>query len=251
VKRTLVGSTLVSAGAAVFLLAWYAAFDASVPSPPSWPRPRNAARPPATADASPEPCAAPPGPSTGSLRIFAHAGGQALEGVSLDLRGPGQASPRSAASGPDGTADLADLSPGEWTVRARHPRFLPAEARAFVAAGGRPVLAIELRPGGTAHGRVSDREGRPLAGVDVDLLRADGTGPLDPPQTARTGEDGRYRIEGIPLLEWRLRFRSGRHRPWTTERILFRFPGDAHVVDAVLEEDSSSSDSDASRGVNP
>jgi hypothetical protein len=134
---------------------------------------------------------------------------------------------------------VPDLAAGEWTVAAHHPKFVPSEARVRVDAGGAAELAIELRPGGIAWGRVTGADGQPLPRATVTVLRGETRTTLSPPLRARTDADGRYRIEGIPLLELALQFRTDRHKPWMKEGLLFRYPGDAHEVDATLEEGAS------------
>jgi RNA polymerase sigma factor (sigma-70 family) len=59
-------------------------------------------------------------------------------------------------------------------------------------------LAVRLEPWGTLTGRLIDEQGKPLAGVRVDLrgpsLPAPGLGSL---QEFRTDRDGRFRVEGL------------------------------------------------------
>lgn len=241
-RRALVGIPLISAGIGVFLLLWHAALG---PSPKIRERARtpdpvssrdslpNAGNPPPRPDPIPPPAA----PNRGSLKLFAHASGQGQANVRFFLDGGGtNAPPLSFVSRPDGTCTVPDLAPGEWIVTARHPKFIPSEARVRVEPGNALEFAIELREGGRAWGRVTGSDGRPLPRTLVTVLRGDTRTALAPPLHARADDDGRYLIEGIPLLDLALQFRSDRHKPLVKEGILFRYPGDSHEVDASLEE---------------
>ncbi len=249
-KRIAIRVAALSAAVALFLLLWRAAVgpspeplprrdyepSARAPAPPRRPSPPPERRAPPPAPESP---AAPEkGPSAGAIRIFASENGRGQAGVRITLT---DAEGRIAAAGTsefDGYCVLSGLAPGEWTVSARHPKFLPAEMRARVEAGLTTELGVELRQGGRAYGTVTDSAGRPLPGVTVSVLRGDTKRFLSPPLNARTDAAGAYSIEGIPLTELALQFHSERHKPLLKEGMIFRYPGDAHEVDATLEEGS-------------
>ncbi len=242
-KRALIGIPAVSVAVLLFLLVWHAFLSPSPqnrnrgPAPAVRPAPRIPPRPaPPRARASPDPAAPAPPPSRGILRRFAHAEGRGQDGVRFVLTGEKGGPPLSLSSAPDGTCTVPGLAAGEWTVAARHPKFVPAEARARVEAGATEELAVELNPGGRAFGLVADASGRPLPQATVTVLHGESRKTMIPPLSARTDAAGRYLVEGIPLLELGLHFRSDRHKPLIKEGILFRYPGDAHEVNAALEE---------------
>ncbi|HVS63464.1 MAG TPA: carboxypeptidase regulatory-like domain-containing protein [Thermoanaerobaculia bacterium] len=98
---------------------------------------------------------------------------------------------------------LDGLSAGEYRILVHAAGFLEEEVEGVVLeAGVEPdPVDVRLSRGATLAGRVTDRDGEPLEGVGVGL-------PLDraamrflaPRSTRdRTDDEGRYRIEGLPL----------------------------------------------------
>jgi len=242
-RRTLAGVAAVSAAVGAFLLLWHVAVG---PSPLQPPGRRPSAAPPRTRPRPAPPAPRPESPPEhfprvapsprGTLRLFAHSGGQGLAGVRFLITGEKGGPPLSCSSDASGTCSVRGLAAGDWTVAARHPRFISAESRVSLEGSGTVELAVELGQGGRAYGTVTDAGGNALPHVTVSVLHGETRQFLTPHLSARTDESGRYLIEGIPLLELGLHFRSDRHKPLLKEGFLFRFPGDAHEVNATLEE---------------
>jgi hypothetical protein len=102
-------------------------------------------------------------------------------------------------TGPDGKAELAYLGPttGFFSVRITIPGAgsqVVTLPRQQVRAG---VFALDLKPGGSAKGRIVREDGKPAAGVTVELWSSNDIGPLAPVKfdggPVRTGDDGTFR----------------------------------------------------------
>lgn len=143
--------------------------------------------------------------------------GRPLAGITVQLSGfgPPQADPPLAwAVLPDGL-DLPDFrvvsdGEGRFTVplpasgRTRYLITAPGRVttRGVWQDEGQPLPPLVLRRAGAIAGRVVDDDGRPLAGVPV-IAEARSS----PPSYAdvRTGDDGRFKLEGLPPTPHRLR----------------------------------------------
>lgn len=92
-----------------------------------------------------------------------------------------------------------------------HPSYLKVSARGFAPAlltvspcNGSPDYRLVLTPGATASGTILDADGRPVAGIGVELVRSEarlGTwlGFQDPgPYRATTGPGGRFAVTDLP-----------------------------------------------------
>jgi protocatechuate 3,4-dioxygenase beta subunit len=103
----------------------------------------------------------------------------------------------------DGRFEIAGLPAGWYDLAVSRPGFLPASEPALEVADAGSVLdlgTVTLRPGRNLSGRVTDPDGKPLAGAEVRPVLA--TPGLE---GAVTGEDGRFLLEGIaPGNELRL-----------------------------------------------
>ncbi len=140
----------------------------------------------------------------------------ALKGVARDLKrfvdwesGWPVVEMTSVQSGADGSFRLVSLAPELHAIRASREGYLDGEV-SIVPPGERVVLT--LKQGSAVTGRVVDREERPIAGAAVSLASTrltevhrifDSTGSEqeEPPARAleaRTGEDGRFKIAGVP-----------------------------------------------------
>jgi hypothetical protein len=103
-------------------------------------------------------------------------------------------------AGPDGRCTAAGLAPGSYDVQVRAAgRSTAAIAGVAVGSGERFPLPVTLAGTGAVEGTVRDAADHPLAGVRVRVVaRGDGLEGA-PPIEARTGFDGRYRIDGLEI----------------------------------------------------
>lgn len=88
-----------------------------------------------------------------------------------------------------------------FRVRAEDPRTLRSgSSPAFVLAGGEArSVEVTLRAIGSVTGVLRTFDGsRPLAGAEVDVSSAADDAPASPVLRVSTGEDGRYRADGVP-----------------------------------------------------
>jgi protocatechuate 3,4-dioxygenase beta subunit len=96
---------------------------------------------------------------------------------------------------------LPRIAGGELAAVA--PGYLPAGLRALDASGD-PVQGpvLSLQPAAHLAGRVVDAAGRPLAGAAVRAVPVQGSAfvplPATAPRRARSGSDGRFRVDGMP-----------------------------------------------------
>ena len=115
--------------------------------------------------------------------------------------------PARATTGADGACDLRGLMPGVYRVSTSAPGYPSVSVPGVtLRAGDRFVLDVLLVPPSVIEGTVTDMDGRPVSGA---LVAADGQGMRGPglagvagaigasTLAARTGADGRYRIEGV------------------------------------------------------
>lgn len=74
-----------------------------------------------------------------------------------------------------------------------------SEAMTLAAGQTRREVRVSIAPTGRIEGRVVGPDGQPLAGV---LVRAQAPASLMPIGSAKTGDDGRYTLEGVPTGSW-------------------------------------------------
>jgi len=118
--------------------------------------------------AAPHPRAEPaPPPEPGRLAIaVASETGAALAGAEIVMQPAAGAAARATRTGPDGTAELADVSRGRVEIQVSHTGHRPGSATAEVQAGrtARVRVTLELAlPPGQLRGLVRSFRGRPLA----------------------------------------------------------------------------------------
>ena len=123
--------------------------------------------------------------------------------------------PRSAITGDDGRFAFGGLTAGRYTLTARKAAYLQAEYGAIRPRGaGTPValaagqtldLAIGMFRGASVSGTVRDRNGQPIAGIDVRVMdiRTLAAPPDGSPIEIATSDDrGVYRIFNLPPGEY-------------------------------------------------
>src|SRR5215831_19633279 len=113
-----------------------------------------------------------------------------------------------ATTSAQGQFSFQNLDPGQYRLSATRSGFVRMEYGA--RSPNRPGLPVTLSPGqrltnivlqlmpaGTITGRVFDRDGEPLANVNVEALKysyQEGQRVMDVVQTARTNDLGEYRL---------------------------------------------------------
>jgi hypothetical protein len=117
--------------------------------------------------------------------------------VSARLHAPTPANPMggagSAAAGADGRFAL-ELEPGEYRVQAFAPGYASDTQEVSVAGGGATQeLRLTLSRGATISGQVVDAGGRPVGGVNIGALTAEGDGGSG----AQSLPDGSFQIAGL------------------------------------------------------
>jgi hypothetical protein len=153
-------------------------------------------------------------------RVLA-ANGEGVAGAEVLLRPllgedfPPPMPPLRVVTGADGSFARERVAAGAWAVEARAPGYA-AGLLPEVDFGSGPV-EIVLEPGFAVGGRVLDVAGRPVAGAELIALPIveDARSPV----RARSGEDGAFRLDGLPGHAVRLRVESSRHHPTTIESI--------------------------------
>ena len=112
---------------------------------------------------------------------------------------------RAVRAGPDGSFDAGRVPAGTYELRGRAEGFADATVWAGVdepardSAAAERSVALVLRRGVTLEGRVVDRFDDPVAGARIEArLR----GSRIAAREARTGNDGRFVIPGLPPGTW-------------------------------------------------
>jgi Carboxypeptidase regulatory-like domain len=134
-----------------------------------------------------------------------------VEGVRVEVSGAGGAGARVAATDREGFYQLEGLAPGDYVVRASLPETLAAygEQKARVEARGCARVDFNTYFDGRVSGRVTDAEGRAVAELKVDLIRADGPEVSLDGLWADTDKEGRYELKGVPPGRYLLGFGLG------------------------------------------
>src|SRR6266508_2209493 len=141
-----------------------------------------------------------------------------------------------ATAAPDGRFVLRGLAPAAYDLAAAAPGASPALLGGVtLAAGARFPVRIALAGTGAVEGTVRDLAGHLLAGIRVRALqRGDGLA-AEVPIEARTGFDGRFRLDGLEVGRAEL---VARHEAVLlgTSRAVHVVEGHATAVDLVLPE---------------
>ncbi|MEW6743627.1 MAG: carboxypeptidase-like regulatory domain-containing protein [Planctomycetota bacterium] len=106
---------------------------------------------------------------------------------------------RKVTTAEDGSFRLAGLRPGETSLRASMTGFSRGSTGPFQLAKGQVLtgVIIALQPGLVIAGRVSDDEGHPIAGAEVQLNRFGPPEAASQDPQAKTEANGSFRIEGV------------------------------------------------------
>ncbi|HEX5719673.1 MAG TPA: carboxypeptidase-like regulatory domain-containing protein, partial [Thermoanaerobaculia bacterium] len=106
-----------------------------------------------------------------------------------------------ATTGSDGRFEIRDLPAGTWDLAVEARRYAPLRVPGLVVpegGGSTDLGTVILAPGVPVEGYVVDREGRPIAGAEVQVMEADaGFASFleDPSPAAVTAADGFFRVE--------------------------------------------------------
>jgi hypothetical protein len=141
--------------------------------------------------------------------------GRPVPGAAVLVRGPRtRPEPAASASPADGpTGQVLTDRDGAFRWGTASAVDLLVEATGFAAerlAAVEPGTAVRvvLRPGRTIEGRASDRAGRPVDGAVVEVVLAAGAPEtVVPPAPVRSGADGGFRLDAVPLGAARVRAR--------------------------------------------
>lgn len=122
-----------------------------------------------------------------------------LPGARVTVEGAGES--REVRTDAEGRARLAGLRPGTYKIKLTPPEGLTAnrdEQEVTIADRGCASVHYAVQDDGRISGRVTDAEGRAVAGVLVAAVEADDD--LERYRTRRewTREDGRYEMKGLP-----------------------------------------------------
>ena len=135
----------------------------------------------------------------GSLTVRLEPGG--LERRHVELTPPPDASPWVFDDEEeDGVVTVAQADPGEWTIEADAAGWLPHRSVVRLEENESKTVTIVLVRGVAVSGVVVDDAGNPVADAKLYAYGVDPENPdryLDGYEEARTGPDGRFRIDGL------------------------------------------------------
>lgn len=106
-------------------------------------------------------------------------------------------------SGADGSVEVTDVPPGEWTLRIRHKQFAPVTSKpaTVVERQVSDVGTLQLVAGGNVRGAVLGADGKP-APMSLVCHRAVGTEEWSEPEFAQAGK---FRLVSLPPGRHQLR----------------------------------------------
>ncbi|MBN8228784.1 carboxypeptidase regulatory-like domain-containing protein [Corallococcus macrosporus] len=133
-------------------------------------------------------------------RVVEEASGGPVEGarVEVSLSG-GDEDPGVAMSDAEGRFLVRGLAPGGYDAKVTAPGYSPTLRRGLtVTQGERFPVELKLSGTGAVEGQVRDRNGVPVAAVQISGVSGLSRGMELRSTEARTDSDGRYRIEGLP-----------------------------------------------------
>lgn len=106
-----------------------------------------------------------------------------------------------ARSDAEGRFRAVGIPAGGQPVRARAPGFAPHEGTCEIAAGTTVPLRIELQRGAVIRGHVRGPAGRPAARAEIEIGGWDDLAHY----RTRSGSDGAFELQGLPVGELELR----------------------------------------------
>ncbi|MGE3854072.1 MAG: carboxypeptidase regulatory-like domain-containing protein, partial [Planctomycetota bacterium] len=123
-------------------------------------------------------------------------------------------------AGTTGTAKVQGVLPGKYIVQIRHAE-LKSFDQVIEVPGGSGEFAVQLTVDGGASlaGRVTDTEGKPLAGVQIQCMLASGDDATKT-RIGRSDEQGNFRVAGIESGDYKVQALLRDYRPWE-EQITF------------------------------
>ncbi|MBI4569689.1 MAG: carboxypeptidase regulatory-like domain-containing protein [Planctomycetes bacterium] len=184
---------------------------------------------------------APAGQPVGDAVVAAFAPGGAAEmwlrerGYVRRLGGRNEAvdlPPGVARSEADGRFRIPLIEPGRATVHVEAEGYAPWSVSGVVVEEGRETDLgdVRLSAGRCIHGRVTDGDGKPKAGVLVSAT----TGMFEPGATAATGEDGGFEFAHLPPGDYIVMAQD----PDRNRQDEMGFPGDIARVTLTEEQDA-------------
>lgn len=133
--------------------------------------------------------------------------------ISLEHDDDGPSSRTRTVEDPEGKFELKNLTPGKYVLVASAAGRPPVRTEAILVEAAREVrgIRITLPAGATLSGIVTDAETRkPIAGARVSLDAYTSTGANIP--SARTDDEGKYTLEGVPPGPFSIRVEHDGHR---------------------------------------
>ena len=160
--------------------------------------------------------------------------GAAVPGAQLVLHAPTAGRLLRTAGAADGTFRFPSVPEGSYRLVARAAGFGDSAVTEVQRAGSAiEGLELRLQPGGTVAGRILGLAEHELPRVQVSAWR-EGVETLLPLR-ALTGTDGRYRIIGLPLGDWRITAR--RASSYLVEKtVRLTAPGEELALDLAFPE---------------
>jgi hypothetical protein len=113
-----------------------------------------------------------------------------------------------AVTDSQGNYDFAGMAEGTWQVQVESPGLVHTsvwpERPVIVPARGCAVRYLSAASDGRVSGTVRDPDGKPVAGVSVQVFVFDSRGQLETRKfsEATTGPDGKYEINALPAQEY-------------------------------------------------
>ncbi len=171
----------------------------------------------------------------GSIRVLVLGGAVPLADARVAILQEPSHKATEQTTNASGACLFEGVAPGDWTVGARHRRFVVTAERTTVADGVASEVTLRLVEGGVASGVVTDTTGAALPGASVVILDAEKRIQLQHGLEARTDTLGQYRIEGIPVKRVGIAARAPKYRPVERLDLEWSRPGEEQAHHFALE----------------